>query len=51
MVNTLSLLAYLDPGEDKTPAWQWVLLGFVAVVVLLAVVYALTRFIAWTARR
>lgn len=52
MTSALLLYSYLDPGNDKTtPVWQWVALAGLAVAAVLAVLYALTRFVAWAARR
>jgi hypothetical protein len=46
-----SLLAYLDQGSATVGPVELVLAAVVAIFVLLAVVYALTRFVAWAAKR
>lgn len=50
MTNVL-LLSYLDPGAGNASPFQWVLLAAIVVVLLLAVVYGLTRFVKWAAQR
>ncbi len=45
------LLAYLDPGDNKTPLWETALYVAWGVLVVLLVIYALTRFVVWAARR
>ncbi len=50
MANVL-LLAYLDPSDGGGSGVRWVVVAVIAVVILLLVIYALTRFVAWAARR